>query len=155
MPDVLIYGDTVRMPELRHEVALGIPDPFLYVERNGAKHVAIGSMEIPRIEEVGGGLECHPLEEFDADELIAAGLDYAQLREEVAVRAVKALGISAAVVPSAFPLFLADRLRREGVELTVDGEFFDERRRVKTAEELRGIRRAQRAAEAGMSAARD
>src|SRR5215217_2036147 len=111
MPDVLIYGDTVRMPELRHEVALGIPDPFLYVERNGAKHVAIGSMEIPRIEEVGGGLECHPL-------------------EEVAVRAVKALGISAAVVPSGFPLFLADRLRREGVELTVDGEFFDERRRV-------------------------
>jgi Xaa-Pro aminopeptidase len=154
MADVLIYGDTVRFPELRHEVAIGIPDPFLYVERNGTKHVVIGSMEIPRLEELGG-LECHPPEEFGGDELIAAGLDYAQLREEIAVRAVQALGVSAAAVPQGFPLFLADRLRGEGVELTVDGELFDERRRIKSAEELRGIRSAQRAAEAGMSAARD
>jgi Xaa-Pro aminopeptidase len=154
MADVLIYGDTVRFPELRHEVAIGIPDPFLYVERNGTKHVVIGSMEIPRLDELGG-LECHPPEEFGGDELIAAGLDYAQLREEIAVRAVQALGVSAAAVPQGFPLFLADRLRSEGVELTVDGELFDERRRIKSAEELRGIRSAQHAAEAGMSAARD
>ena len=38
---------------------------------------------------------------------------------------------------------------------TVDGEFFDERRRVKTEAELAGMRRAQRAAEAGMDAVRD
>jgi Xaa-Pro aminopeptidase len=77
------------------------------------------------------------------------------LRQEVAVRAVKALGIGSAVVPEAFPLWLADRLRAEGVELTVDGGFFDDRRRVKNDSELAGIRRAQRAAEAGMDAARD
>ena len=55
-----------------------------------------------------------------------------------------------AVVPETFPLWLADRLRADGVELTVDGEFFDDRRRVKTEAELAGMRRAQRAAEAGM-----
>jgi Xaa-Pro aminopeptidase len=154
MPDVLIYADTMRSPELRHEVALGIPDPFLYLELDGTKHVVIGSMEIPRLDELGG-LACHPPEEFGADELIAGGLDYGQLREEIAVRAVRGLGVGNAVVPAGFPLFLADRLRREGVELTVDGELFDERRRVKTPAELRGIRRAQHAAEAGMSAARD
>jgi Xaa-Pro aminopeptidase len=154
MADVLIYGDTVRFPELRHEVAIGIPDPFLYVERNGTKHVVIGNMEIPRLEELGG-LECHPPEEFGGDELIANGLDYAQLREEIAVRAVQALDVSAATVPEGFPLFLADRLRREGVELTVNRELFEERRRTKSAEELRGIRQAQHAAEAGMTAARD
>ena len=36
------------------------------------------------------------------------------------VRAVKALGVTSAVVPETFPLWLADRLRAEGVELTVD-----------------------------------
>jgi Xaa-Pro aminopeptidase len=41
------------------------------------------------------------------------------------------------------------------VELHVDPELFDDRRRVKNAAELAGIRRAQRAAEAGMDAARD
>ena len=37
MADVLMYGDTYRMPELRHEVPIGIPDPFLYAERGGVK----------------------------------------------------------------------------------------------------------------------
>ena len=39
MPDVLIYADTFRSPELRHEVPLGVPDPFLYAEKDGAKHI--------------------------------------------------------------------------------------------------------------------
>ena len=33
MPDVIIFGDTVRSPELRHEVPITVPDPFVYVER--------------------------------------------------------------------------------------------------------------------------
>jgi Xaa-Pro aminopeptidase len=154
VPDVLIHADTFRSPELRHEIPLGVPDPFLYAEVDGVRHIAIGSMEIARLAEVGT-YELHPTEEFGSDELIAAGVPSAELRRQIAVRAVKALGVTSAVVPETFPLWLADRLRGEGVELIVDGELFDERRRVKTAAELRGIRRAQRAAEAGMDAARD
>ena len=65
------------------------------------------------------------------------------------------VGVTQATVPHTFPLGLADHLRANGVELTVDREFFHERRRVKNQTELEGIRRAQRAAEAGMDAARD
>jgi Xaa-Pro aminopeptidase len=154
MPDVLMYADTYRSPELRHEVPIGIPDAFLYAEKDGVKHIAIGSMEIPRLAELGL-FELHPSEEFGSDELMRSGLSYAELRQEIAVRGVTALGITSAVVPEAFPLWFADRLRSDGVELTVDGTFFDDRRRVKTEAELAGIRRAQRAAEAGMDAARD
>jgi Xaa-Pro aminopeptidase len=155
MVDVLMYADTYRSPELRHEVPIGIPDAFLYAEKDGVKHIAIGAMEIPRLAELGL-FELHPSEEFGSDELMrAGGLSYGELRQEVAVRAAKALGITNAVVPEAFPLWLADRLRAEGVELTVDGGLFDDRRRVKTDAELAGIRRAQRAAEAGMDAARE
>jgi len=153
MPDVLIHADTFRSPELRHEVPLGVPDPFLYAEVDGVRHIAIGSMEIARIAEVGS-YELHPSEEFGSDELVASGLPSAEIRREIPVRAVKAFGVTSAVVPETFPLWLADRLRAAGIELTVDGEFFDERRRAKTAAELAGIRRAQRAAEAGMDAAR-
>jgi Xaa-Pro aminopeptidase len=48
---------------------------------------------------------------------------------------------------------VADALRAAGVTLHPRGEFFDDRRRVKTAAELSGIRRAQAAASAGMAAA--
>ena len=154
MADVLIYADTFRSPELRQEVPLGIPDPFLYLEKDGVKHIQIGSMEIPRLSELGL-FELHPGEEYGSDELVRSGLTYAQARAEVVVRAVKGIGITKAVVPETFPLWLADRLRSEGVELTVDAELFDGRRRVKTDAQLAGMRRAQRAAEAGMDTVRD
>ena len=153
MPDVLMYADTFRSPELRHEVPIGIPDPFLYAERDGVKHIQIGSMEIPRLAELGLH-ELHPGEEFGSDELIRSGLSYPEVRTEVIKRAVKSFGITSAVVPETFPLWLADLLRADGVELTVDASFFDGRRRVKTEAELAGMRRAQRAAEAGMDTVR-
>ena len=149
-----MYGDTFRCPELRHEVTLGVPDPFLYAEVGGVRHVVIGAMEIARMSELSLD-RLHPYEEFGSDDLIAAGKTYADLRREIPVRAVKALGVTRAVVPDGFPVWLADSLRAEGIEITADDELFDERRRVKTPAELAGIRRAQRAAEAGMDAARD
>jgi Xaa-Pro aminopeptidase len=154
MPDVLMYADTFRSPELRNEVPIGIPDPFLYVEKDGARHIAIGAMEIPRLRELGR-YELHPSEEFGLDDLIAEGHSFDVVRREIPVRAVEALRVTSAVVPESFPLWLADRLREKGVELIPNGEFFGDRRRVKTEAQLAGIRRAQRAAEAGMDAARD
>ena len=77
MPDVLIYADTFRSPELRHEVPLGVPDPFLYVEKDGVRHIAIGSMEIPRLSALGL-FELHPIEEFGFDDLIASGMSYSR-----------------------------------------------------------------------------
>ena len=149
--DVLIYGDTFRSPELRHEVPVAIPDAFLYAEREGLRHVVVPSLEVPRLQ--GLGLEVHATEEFGVDELRRGGLSYDVLADEVTLRAVKGLGVDRAVVPAAFPLRLGDKLRGAGIELEPDGSFFDDRRRVKNVAEIAGIRRAQAAAEAGMAAA--
>ena len=54
VPDVLIYADTIRSPELRHEVPIAIPDPFLYVERDGERHVVLTSFEIDRVRAIAG-----------------------------------------------------------------------------------------------------
>jgi Xaa-Pro aminopeptidase len=154
MPDVLMYDDTFRSPELRHEVPIGVSDPFLYAEKDGVKHIVISSMEIPRLAELGL-FELHPYEEYGLDELISAGLSYLELRQAIFRRAAKELSLTSALVPESFPLWLADLVRADGLEVTVDPNFFDERRRLKTETELHGIRRAQRAAEAGMDTVRD
>jgi Xaa-Pro aminopeptidase len=151
--DVLIYADTVRSPELRHEVPISITDPFLYLERNGDRHVVIGSLELPRARELSG-LEVHALEEFGHDELLRSGRSRREVRDELHARVCEALGVRAAAVPGGFPLEVADALRSRGVELEPDAELFERRRRVKNEHELAGIRRAQKAAEAGMLAAR-
>src|SRR2546421_1378745 len=154
VPDVLVFGDTVRSPELRHEVPLAIPDPFLYLERDGRPAVAIHSLEIPRLRE-STSLEILPNEKLGADELVAAGKSEHEVVVELALRACREAGIERAAVPAAFPIELADYLRANGIELTVDYELFENRRRAKNDAELAGIRNAQKACEAALDAARD
>jgi Xaa-Pro aminopeptidase len=153
--DVLIYADSLRSPEMRHEVPLAIPDPFLYAERDGEQHVVASSFELGRISEVAPHLKVLPLEEFGIDELYAQGLSRDDIELEVTLRAVRRFGVENAVVPSTFPLELADHLRANGVQVKADREQFVHRRRVKNEAELAGIRRAQHAAEAAMDAARE
>jgi Xaa-Pro aminopeptidase len=153
VPNVLIHADTIRSPELRHEVPLLIGDPFVYAERNGSRVVFTNSLEAPRIEEVDG-LEIVLQEELGIDELLEQGLDHAAIERELVLRACRHAGVEEAVVPRAFPVETADYLRANGVELRPDGDLFDERRRVKSRAELEGIRRAQRGAEAAMDAIR-
>ena len=154
MTDILIYGDTVRSAELRHEVPLTVPDPFLYAERDGVRSVYVHSLEIARIRELGG-VGAHALEEVGYDEVIASGIHREDMYKPLVTNACRALGITSAVVPPTFPLELADHLRDEGLELTPQRELFASRRRVKSSVELDGIRRAQRACEAAMDSVRE
>jgi Xaa-Pro aminopeptidase len=153
--DVLIYADSLRSPEMRHEVPLGIPDPFLYAERDGDRHVVASSFELGRVSEVAPELRVLPLEEFGIDELYAQGLPREEIELEVILRAARRFGIEEAVVPGTFPLEVADHLRGNGIQVRADREHFVRRRRVKNDAELAGIRRAQHAAEAAMDAARE
>jgi len=154
MTDILIYGDTVRSPELRHEIPITVPDPFLYVERDGARHVFVSSLEIVRIRELDG-IDAHANEEVGWDELIASGMHREDMYKELVLNACRSLGVTSAVVPRTFPLELGDRLRAEGIELTPAREPFAQRRRAKSKTEVEGIRRAQRACEAALDAARE
>jgi Xaa-Pro aminopeptidase len=151
---VLIYADSFRSPDMRHAVPLGVPDPFLYAEEDGNRHVFVSSMEATRLRELGL-FEVHPHEELGMDELVASGLDAGEVAAQLALRAAGELGLKRASVPGNFPVWLADRLRADGVELDVDQELFEDRRRAKTEAQLAGLRRAQRAAEAAMDVCRE
>ena len=152
MESVLIFGDTVRCPELRVEVPHSVADPFLYVERNGNRTTVVRSLEAARMSKVER-MTVLPLESLGLDDLVARGLDGDAAMLEIAARACRELGVREAVVPAGFPLELADRLRADGVGLRVDRTLFTARRRSKTPLQLEGIRRAQVAAEAGTAAA--
>ena len=154
MPDVLIFADSVTSPEQRHEVPILVPDPFLYVEKGGERYTVSTSFEVDRIAELG--IDARPWEAFGYDELIAQGLP----REEIVwvhvnLTACRELGVTEAVVPRSFPVLVADHLRANEIHIEPDHEYFAGRRRVKNEAELAGIRRAQKAAEAGMAAARE
>src|SRR5215218_6719832 len=152
MADVLIFADSVISPEMRHEVPVLVPDPFLYVEKDGKRYTASTAFEVERIAEVG--IEAHPWEHFGYDEMLEQGLPRDQIVWlHINLNACRELGVEDAIVPRTFPVWVADHLRANGIEIMPDPKFFSDRRRVKTDAEIAGIRRAQKAAEAGMAAA--
>src|SRR5919204_2515879 len=104
MSDVLIVGDSLRNPEIRHEVPVGVPDPFLYVEQGDRRLAVVGSFEVDRVKEADAGLEVHAFERFGRDELQGQGLNYDEILREISVRVCAELGVERAVVPPDFPL---------------------------------------------------
>ncbi len=130
---------------------MGITDPFLYVEDGDRRAATVSVLDADKVSELG--IEVIDSSVLGIDELIAGGIDRVTLEAELCLRACERLGVGHATVPPEFPLFVADHLRAAGIELTVDGDAFARRRRVKTPAQLEGIRRAQKAADAAMGAA--
>jgi Xaa-Pro aminopeptidase len=153
MPDLLLYGDTIRNAALRHEVPAGIMDPFLYVEADGRPHLLASSLERERLAKARPDAVLMDGLALGFLELLESGITRDQVDVEMAARMVAEVGVREAIVDFNFPLGLAERLRADGVVLTVDDEAVKMRRRTKSEGELEGIRRAQEAAHAGMAAA--
>jgi Xaa-Pro aminopeptidase len=153
MRGLLLFGDTERSAALRHEIPLAVIDPLLFAEIDGRRYVLTSALEAERVKRALPDAELLDFFDFGWRELIESGMSYAEAEREAAARAVRQIGIEEAVVPGDLPLALGDRLRKNGVVLTVDDAAVELRRRAKAPAELDGIRAALRAAEAAMTAA--
>jgi Xaa-Pro aminopeptidase len=152
---VLILADSIRSPEMRHEVPVPVPDPMLYVEQNGTRTVISSAFEMQRIKEAAPEIETLSPEGFGIDELLRGGMQADEAMLEVYTRVCSRFGITSARVPATFPLELADHLRANGIEVSVDRAYFDDRRRRKTDVEIAGLRRAQTACERALDVSRE
>jgi Xaa-Pro aminopeptidase len=148
MPALLLYGDTERSPAMRHEVPVAIGDGLLFAEVDGRTAVLTSWLERDRIAAVLPRAEILEFNDLGMRTLVEEGMTRLAAEREVVLRAVRQLGIGEAIVPGDFPVALADRLRTDGITLTIDDAAVAARRRVKAGAELDGIRAAQRAAHA-------
>jgi hypothetical protein len=129
--------------DLFHALPLDILDPFLYAElpdRKGRRDRRARARP-----DRGAGVGDRDPRPFalGLDSLLNDGVDFLSAEIETDLRAVKEIGLESALVPPDFPLAWADKLRGAGVELRVDDQAFDLRRRRKTDAQLAGIRRAR------------
>jgi Xaa-Pro aminopeptidase len=145
----LIYGAPGDSPDLFHVIPEGIIDPFLYLESDGRRAATVSILDKHKV--APHGIEIIDLFELGIDELLNSGISRHEVELELCRRACERFGVADAIVPSEFPVGVADHLRAGGIELTVDPEAFVTRRRMKTEAEIAGIRRAQAAADAAMT----
>jgi Xaa-Pro aminopeptidase len=153
MRGLLLAGDTERSAALRHEIPVPIGDALLFADVDGQRYVLTTYLESARVQRELPDAKMLDYFELGYKDLVESGLTMHEAGLEVEARVVREIGITEAIVPADFPLALGDRLREEGVVLTVDVAAVNLRRRSKTPPEIEGIRVAQRAAEAGMAAA--
>ncbi len=155
MIDFLFFGDTARSAAMRHELPLAIGDPFLLAVVDGRTHVAVSGLERDRVAAAAPDVVIHDFAGLGLHELLEGGISFHEIDLELASRAAAAIGVREAVADPQMPVAIADRLRADGIVIRPDHRAIAARRRVKSAAELEGIRRAQAAAEAGMRAAAD
>lgn len=153
MAPLQLWGDTERSPALRHEVPIGIGDPFMLVEDRERTWIMSSALEHARLAACRPDAELVEIEQLGLDELVNSVLSYQEIDLELASRVAAQTGVKEAIVDSDFPLAIAERLRADGITLRIDPDAVSLRRRSKSARELAGIRRAQIAAEAAIGAA--
>ena len=153
MAALLLYGDTERSPAMRHEIPVAIGDGMLFAAVDGRTAILTSWLERDRIAAVLPGAEILDFVDLGMRTFVEQGMSRLEAEREVIAKAVKQLAISEAVIPGDFPVAVADRLRADGVSLSIDDELVHARRRVKRGAELDGIRSAQRAADAAMARA--
>jgi len=153
MPPLLLYGDTERSPAMRHEIPIAIGDGMLFAELDGRTVILTSWLERDRILAVLPDVEILDFIELGMRGFVEQGMTRLEAEREVIAEVVTQLAIAEAVIPGDFPVAIADRLRGDGVTLTIDDELVSARRRVKRGAELEGIRCAQRAADAATARA--
>jgi Xaa-Pro aminopeptidase len=151
--DLLFYGDTERSPAMRHELPVPMVDPFLLAVVEGRMHVVVSGIERGRVAAAAPDAVLHDIADLGFHELLESGMSFREIDLELTSRAVAEIGIVEAVADPEMPVAVADRLRGDGVVLHPDHAVVARRRRVKSAAEMAGIRRAQAAAVSGMAAA--
>jgi len=151
--DLLFYGDTERSPAMRHELPVPMVDPFLLAVVDGRMHVVVSGIERGRVAAAAPDAVLHDIADLGFHELLESGMSFREIDLELTSRAVAEIGIVEAVADPEMPVAVADRLRGDGVVLHPDHAVVARRRRVKSAAEMAGIRRAQAAAVSGMAAA--
>jgi Xaa-Pro aminopeptidase len=155
MTALMLYGDTETSASMRHEVPIAIGDPFLLAVDGERTWIMCSGLERERLTAVRPDATLLDFEDLGFYELLESGLDRSELMLELISRAAAQTGVGEALVEFEFSLGVAERLRRDGINLLVDDDAIKARRRAKSSAELGGIRRAQAAAEAAMRAAAD
>jgi Xaa-Pro aminopeptidase len=117
---LLIYGSPEGSPDMFHAIPTGILDPFLYIESDGRRGATVSMLDSHKVSP--HGIEIIDPYDLGADELLDSGISRHEVELELCLRAAQRFGVTSALVPSEFPVGVADRLRAGGVELVVDPE---------------------------------
>lgn len=137
---VLMHAESIAQPDQLVASRFLSGDPFVYMEVDGRRLIAVGDFEVGRATSESGADEVWGYSDLGITELYASGIDRRSIERELALRAARRAGLDAVVVPGWFPLATAEHLRSAGIDVRIDDDRFEQRRRLKDAHAIAAIR---------------
>jgi Xaa-Pro aminopeptidase len=147
----LIFASSEFSPDIRYLTGFSVPDPFLYLERNGKKTILLSDLEIDRGRKEANVDEVASLSAVQR--LLEKQLKKKPAIEESVTEFLRKRRVKQAQVPADFPLGLAQALAKAGIKVTPVTGLFCEAREFKTKEELKSLQDAIQITEIGLERA--
>jgi Xaa-Pro aminopeptidase len=129
------------------------PDAFTYVSANGKEYLLVSSMEYGRATKESRVKNLVSMEDYGFTRHLKETNNPDVAIAETVAAFLKDIGVKTFNAPEGFPLGLADRLRANGIRIDAAALPIEERRLIKTPEEIDRIREAQRVNEKGQARA--
>ena len=148
---LLMIGSSERCANLFYATRFRAPDPFVFLWTPSEKLMLAHKLEIDRARDQACVNRVLPYAQYE-NQLKERGEERPN-GKAVLVELLRDLGLEKLQVPADFPLGTADFLWEEGIELAIAAEPLFPQRKIKDAVEIEGMRRAMRAAEAGIETA--
>lgn len=143
---LLFYADGYKFPDVYHLTRFLSPDPIIALEDGADVVIVANSLEEGRVRKQSRATSIFNVDAFGAKDLMATGMGRDELDANVIARLLASRNTKHVAVAPYFPLGMAERLRRLGVEVTVANDI-GERRRTKRQDEIDALQDVQRATE--------
>ncbi len=147
----LIVAASDRDADMLYATRLFVGDPFVFLEQNGKRTIVLSDLEIDRGRKEAQVDEIVPYSQFERE--VQGSARQAPPFEKVVSHFLQKRGVRSAVVPSSFPLRLAQELETNRIGLETTNGLFWPAREAKTDDELRQMRRALSITEVGLARA--
>ncbi len=143
---ILIIASSETDANLYHATRFIAPDPFIFVQLNGRKLLLMSDLEVDRAKSQAQVDEVLSLSHLSKAARARRGVTTPGLLDALD-EVLRAQEVKRLVVPSTFPVAIADNLRGHGYEVTPKRDPFFESRMIKSADEIAAITATQRATE--------
>ncbi len=155
LPDAdayLMVSESVHSADMYYATGFLAHDSFIYLNSKNEK-LLISDMELGRAKKESRVKDVLPTSGFGIMEKLRALKDIDAAYNEMIVEFLRSENIKRIAVPYNFPVYLADIMRRDGIDVIPVKSPFHTMREVKNENEIKAIEKAQRAGEKALAEA--
>lgn len=147
--NLLMVADSQRDADMLYAVRMFVPDPFIFLRLRGRPYIVVSDLELDRARHQARHCRVLSLTQWQ-NKARERGIARPSFAHVIALL-LKAYRLRKVTVPYAFPVGLAQELRRLGVRLKVSKAPLFPNRETKCAEEVKKISAALMMAEVGLA----